>query len=280
MKLPTLIKKYIVYGIRYIGIFVFVSSYILSTPYYILTTHALEISSTYPVADTAAVQGDIVSSGSQGLSRSAFPYDNHIFGVINDDATLAYKNVNPGATDHLIAQTGTASVNVTDYNGKIAVGDPITSSAIPGKGSKAIQTGYIIGTAISIPTEGGQISFQGKQYTTAVVVVSLRIEYAELSTPRSTLGFLNSISSSILQSSKDPAKFTLVIKYIMAGLVVVTAFALSFFTFARSISKSIEAVGRNPLARSTIQLSVIVQVVLTILTLVTSVVIAFIIIRL
>lgn len=241
---------------------------------------AFEVSPSFSLADNTAVEGDIISSAPNGLIRSNNPYDNHIFGVVNDDAVTAYKNVNPSPTDHVISQSGVVIVNISDYNGKISPGDYITSSAIPGKGMKATQTGYVIGIAQSQVTEGGQIQSAGKNYTSGQVYVSLRIEYAELSTPRSSLGLLNVIASSIFKNAQDPEKFTLVIKYIMAGLVVVAAFSIGFFAFTRSISKGIEAMGRNPLARKSIQISIIIQVVLTILTLLASIVIALIIIRL
>lgn len=256
--------------------------YSLFPIYYSLDTAlAFDITSTFPVDDTSAVSGDILSNVSgKGLVRSNVSYDNRIFGVINDDATSVFRKINPGPNDRPVSNSGELTVNITDFNGKISKGDYITSSPISGKGMKANLSGYVIGIALADPKSGAQVNFQGKNYTSSTVDVQLRIEFAELSTARSSSRFLETLNSAFFRSIQDPEKFTLVIRYIIAGVIAILAFGLSFLAFSRSVTKGIEAMGRNPLARQSIQLSIILQVGLTIVTLVGALLLSFLIIRL
>jgi len=69
----------------------------------------------------------------------------------NCDSDYAKYNV-------VVALSGQVPVDVNDSNGSINIGDPITMSAIPGQGARAIHSGYIIGYAESSLSSGsGQI---------------------------------------------------------------------------------------------------------------------------
>ncbi|MDO8638960.1 MAG: hypothetical protein Q7R43_05265, partial [Candidatus Daviesbacteria bacterium] len=64
-----------------------------------------------------------------------------------------------------------------------------------------------------------------------------------------------------------------------AGMIVLVGFLISFFAFSRSLPKAIEAIGRNPLARSSIYFSIGVNILFAILTLAIAVIAAIIIVR-
>ncbi len=61
----------------------------------------------------------------------------------------------------------------------------------------------------------------------------------------------------------DP-NFVNILRYILAGLAVLISFTIGFFTLARTIPKAMEALGRNPLARTTIQFGIVLNIIFTI----------------
>jgi len=111
-----------------------------------------------------------LSSSSSTFSKSSKPYDEKLIGVATFDAQGIAKPVILGKFEVL----------VSGVNGKIEIGDPITSSHIPGVAMKATNPGRIIGIALeNYDGEGigkimafinpqwslGQISEEGLIYT-------------------------------------------------------------------------------------------------------------------
>lgn len=241
---------------------------------------ALSIASTYTVKETNAKSGDIVADlAGKGLVRATTSYDNRIFGIIQDDPLAVYRNINAASNERPITRSGDATVNVTDFNGKIAVGDYITSSPIAGSGMRATLSGTVIGIATAPVVEIGKINFQGKQLSSATVSVAVNIGYADISTARSNIALFSQINSALFKNISDPEKFTTVVRYIIAGIIALISFIFGFSTFSRSISKGIEAIGRNPLAKRAIQTSLVMEIVMTVITSLAGVVLAFIIVR-
>ena len=74
------------------------------------------------------------------------------------------------------------------------------------------------------------------------------------------------VGVSFLENLGDPKQFAQVVRYLAAGLVVLLSFTFGFLTFSRSISKGIEAIGRNPLAKSAIQFSIFINIALLVAT--------------
>ena len=122
--------------------------------------------------DTGVTYGDIVAAGSvqvttmQGdsvakLEKSQEAYQSNVIGVVVDnyeDPTSVGYNINEADHPMPVALSGRVLVNVTDENGSIQVGDPITTSSTAGYGMKSTQVGMIIGHALSaLPSGTGQI---------------------------------------------------------------------------------------------------------------------------
>lgn len=251
----------------------------LSAPAVVLAQN-FSVASTYQINDTDAISGDIMTTRSgKGLIRADSTYDTRIFGVFEDIPLIVYRNTNALNNEKPIIRAGDGVVNITDINGSVAAGDYITSSQIAGKGMKANQSGYVIGVATSAVTPGIQIEYEGKKVSTGQVNVAIRIEYAELNTSRNANRLLEQVNAAFFRNVQDPEKFTLVIRYIMAGVVALVFFLISFFGFTRSTAKGIEAIGRNPLARSSIQLSIVIHLGLAIVVCLIGLVISFLIIR-
>lgn len=243
------------------------------------SAQAFEVMSTYKVSDTQAASGDILSNISgQGLVRASSPYDIKTFGVIVDDPSIVLRNLNADSSERPVATQGDITVNVTDFNGQIKAGDFIASSPVSGKGMKATEGGFVLGIATSDVTAGQATSFQGKNYTSGQVQVTLRIGY-DTPTGQAAQSIFASVANSFLKSAQDPSQFAVLMRYIVAGTVAALAFAIGLFAFSRAITKGIEAMGRNPLAKKSIQASIIVQVVLTLLVTFGAIMLAFLILR-
>jgi len=206
------------------------------------------VAGSYLVFDNDAKDGDILISSSSGLVRTKIPYDDNIFGVLTDTPPVVFRFTEPGFKS--VATSGVVSVNVVGTNGAIASGDSITSSDALGKGVKAIRSGYVLGVAMG--SFGGQ--GEGK------IPVAIKGEYAELTTARNANRLFELLGASFFANVRDPEKFGQIIRYIAAGLVMLASIIFGFVTFSRSVPKGIEAIGRNPLAKNTIYLSMALNV--------------------
>lgn len=231
----------------------------------------IEVTSLYQIADPSAENGDIVITSPNGLIRASTSFDPKMFGVMQDKPLVVYQETQ--RTDSKpVTRSGVAQVNVTTVNGAIKYGDYITSSTDPGKGQKATESGYVIGIALQ--------DFPGDATTSGKISIAVKVEYAELSNPRFINRIFSFIGTAFLENVRDPKQFGDIIRYIAAGLIVLLSFTFGFLTFSRSMAKSVEALGRNPLAKNTIQFSMILNIVLLIITGLVGIVAAILIIRL
>ena len=226
-----------------------------------------DIASTYEVTDSQGVDGDILVYTDKGIVRASKPYDSSLFGVLQSTPLIVF-TTEGDTTGKPVARAGTASVNVTNAGGQIKAGDYITSSSVAGKGQKATISGYVVGTSLNDMNED-----QGK------VEVAIRIEYAELTNSRSAAKLLDVLNVAAFESAKDPEKLSQVMKYFSAGFVVMGSLVFSLIIFGRSITKGIEAIGRNPLAKSTIQVSMMLSAVMTVGIILLSIGAAYVIIK-
>lgn len=228
----------------------------------------IEVTTVYQIADTEASDGDILSTEEEGLIRSSHTFDTKMFGVLQEQPLLVFRAEDIGGKP--VIRSGIAQVNVTNLNGPIKYGDHITSSEIPGKGQKSLGSDPTLGIALA--------PFDGKE---GKIPVAIRIESGAIGgTGFSAARFFGLIGGAFFENLADPEKFTDVVRYIAAGLVVLLSFTFAFLVFARSIPKSIEAIGRNPLAKSTIQLAMIINIILLVTTGIIGIVASILIIRL
>lgn len=266
--------------------FIFFLYLLLNTYYLIPITYAqapegIEVTALYPIADTEAVDGDILTAGGDGLSRSSIGFDNKMFGILQEKPLLVYRIRSSDGKP--VVRGGIAQVNVTTFDGPIKYGDYITSSSIPGKGQKASESGYILGVALAEFSGEGAEQIPdplGGTVSVGKIPVAIKIEYAELTNPRFAGRLFGFVGQSFLENIKDPKQLGLVIRYIAAGLIILLTFTFGFLTFSRSVAKSVEAIGRNPLAKSTIQVSMIINIVLLVVTGLIGIVASILIIRL
>lgn len=269
------------------GLWVVVLCLLLITHNSILITNTyaqLEIAETFDMPKDA-VDGDILSFSDAGMKLAEREYDDKIFGVIETTPLVAYSRND--STGLPVVRNGTAEVNVTTINGPIKTGDFITSSSVAGKGEKAEISGYIVGVALQDfnETQGEAQEYQvpggieKRQIRVGKINLAIKIEYSEVNTARNANRFLDSINAAFFRNTQDPEKFVNIIRYILAGLAVLISFLIGFFTLARSIPKGIEALGRNPLAHTTIQFGIILNIIFTVAIALVGIVAAVILLR-
>lgn len=219
------------------------------------------IADVYDLSDNEVRDGDIVTfTPEKGIMRSSSPFDIHMFGVIQATPSAVYRRVD--GTGVPIARQGSAKTNVTTLNGPIKSGDHITSSEIPGFGAKSTTSGQVVGVAVENfgETDGQPFEYQGRTLRSGQILVAIDIGYAELTTPRDFNRLFSYLGSNLLQNIQDPKQFGQAMKYILSGLIVLVAIIFSMIILLKSIPKSIEAIGRNPLARRSITLSIALNV--------------------
>ena len=261
-------KKFMVHSLWFIAVLVFFLFLPLTTNHQLLTIYAqtkgIEVTQTFSISDTDVVEGDIVSNTESGIIRSKLSYDNRILGVVQTNPLVVFRDINKEELP--VVRQGTAYINVTNLNGNINKGDFITSSEIPGKGQKAILSGYVLGTALEplAATASTQISYNNREYSSGQVPVALRIEYASITGTRFPSQLLEQIITGLLKNIVSQDQLVQLIKYLIALLVFVSTLIFSFLTFSKVITKGIEGLGRNPLARNSIQLSIILNIIMVI----------------
>jgi hypothetical protein len=196
----------------------------------------------YPVGDKEAKIGDILAKSKEGLVRAKIPGDPNIFGVVVDSATIILNKKTPNSL--LVATEGEIPVRVTNKAGEIKKGDFITSSDIPGVGQKMVQSGTALGRALE--------NFNEPEGT---ILVSLNIQYVSL-TGGAGKPKLSDFFQLVARNLEKPENFPMVLRYIFALLVAAGSFLFGFFFSIRAMQRGVEAIGRNPLAKRSIQLAV------------------------
>jgi hypothetical protein len=201
----------------------------------------------YPVVDKEAKVGDILAKSKEGLIRAKIPGDPNIFGVVVDSATIILHKKTPDSL--LVATEGEVLVRVTNKAGEIKKGDFITSSDIPGVGQKMVQSGTALGRALE--------NFNESEGT---ILVNLNIQYVSLpggiEKPR-----LSDFFQLVVRNLERPENFPIVLRYIFALLIAAGSFLFGFFFSIRAMQRGVEAIGRNPLAKRSIQLAVILNLI-------------------
>ena len=195
--------------------------------------------------------GDIISliDGRYVLSSEA--HDPAVAGVVTNNPTLVIGS-SQNEQSYAIVSSGVALVRVSSLGGPIAAGDYITTSLIPGIGTKAEQFGVIIGTAIESYTNPNPEEINS-------IAVNLDI---------GTYGLLTNLTS-------NPR---IAFRYVLAFVVAASSVIAGFVYFGKVAQSGVESLGRNPLAARLIYISVLFHLLLTIGIMLLGVLIAYIII--
>jgi hypothetical protein len=193
----------------------------------------------------------------------------YLFGVIIEDGSSELSLSSGQQNQVHVATSGSEQVLVSDINGSIAVGDPITASPIDGVGMKATNNTKVIGVAQDkFPnTSASKKTFKdqaGKQETVQLgnVPISINVAYFykqpdKTIIPQALQNVANALAGKKVNAL--PILISVGIFFIMLIIVVSIIYSL--------IHSSIISVGRNPMSqaavyRNVIQLSGLVIVII------------------
>lgn len=190
--------------------------------------------------------------------------DPNIIGVFTLHPSVVLQTATPSADQKPVISAGKGYALVNESGGPIKKGDFITTSNVPGVGAKAARSGYVLGAALEdfVPTPG---------QTAGLVLVGISIKPAVI-----TRGAADNLLS-LLGQGLEVAFLTPVtaLRYMLAAAVVVASVVAGLWYFGSISRRGIEALGRNPLAGTRIQISVIINVLLTIVIMVVGLGIAY-----
>jgi hypothetical protein len=214
------------------------------------------------ITDKNVQVGDIIAFSNNGYHRSVTPYDPAVFGVVVKDPAVAFESVNQTGT-YPVVSSGKVFVRVSTQNGVIKKGDLLTTSSQAGVAEKAVQPGYIIGTAIQDYTNT-------KSSGSILVVLNMGGNV-------STTAGSNLIQTLKIAFSAPYVSPLNALRYVFAVGLVVLSFLVSVGYFGRVSNTGIEALGRNPLAGRLIIFSVILHLIMAFSIVAVGVVIAYLI---
>jgi hypothetical protein len=218
-----------------------------------------------PIVDPNVEEGSLISyiDGEYVLSLEA--YDENLFGIVSHNPALYLQDQNLESSV-LVGNKGDMDVRVSTKNGAIKEGDYLTSSEIPGVAQLADKSGRVIGVALegydsADPNEIGLI--------TANIDIKSHLKQESL-----TENLLTVISDGLSSAFLTPLAS---LRYIMALIVTAITFAIAFLSFSRLTSRGVEALGRNPLAGSSIRSVIIFNFILTFIIIASGLAIAYLI---
>ncbi len=243
------------------------------------------IARTITIEDKAAIDGDIVSLSPkvESLVRSTKSFDERMYGVLNVEPMMVYRTL----TTLPVAKQGEVMMNVTTLGGAITVGDYVTSSEISGKGQKAEGlAGYMVGVAMgNFDGKGATASadFKGKKYPMGRVKVNVGIGPASPVITKAAggiLGTLRQLATAIMFNISASKQAERIVRYILAVLIAVIIIYVSYKTFGANVTKGMEAIGRNPLAKGSIQAMITMNIILLVISVIAGVALSMIVISL
>ena len=218
-----------------------------------------------PITTTSSTNdGTVMCSSQKGYVPCTKAYDSSMYGVIT--ATPAAEITTNLAGDKLVVSHGTALVRVSTANGKIKIGDFLTSSTVLGVAQFAARNGYVLGTALEAYDSPNKTQV-------GTIFVSLDI-FPMTSVADSRNNLLETIKEALQSPTLTPLAS---LRYILAFAIALIAFTLGFVYFGRVSKAGVEAIGRNPLAGKLIEFTVVVHIILTIAIVIVGLVVSYLI---
>ena len=226
--------------------------------------------------------GSIVSFEDNKYRLSDKPYDSKMVGVVVEQADIIVEEEDSSLADTLMINKGEAKILVNGETGPIEIGDLLTASSTPGQAMKADKDGIIVAVAID--------AFKpSKNQDTSLIRGLVDIRFTTLgdtfsadSIGLSDQGMVSTLKRSVSEifglGSGGLAGTSPIFRYTLATVVVGIAFISGFLLFGRIALHGVEALGRNPLARRTILVGIIMNSFFTILLVAFAVILAYIII--
>ncbi len=210
------------------------------------------------------VNGLIVVESGGSYTLSTTRSDLKTIGVITENPSITLRrSSNPQA--YFVNSNGVSFVRASNSSGKISKGDGLTSSEIPGTAVKANPGEYTVG-----------VSLEDFDSPEGLVRADIRPGYSQSSDSinRSLLSILRTGTQSLYLSPINS------LRYVLAAIIGIASFLFGFSIFSKISGSGIQALGRNPLARKTIEFNIIIEFILNIAIIVFGLVIAYFILAL
>lgn len=211
------------------------------------------VATSIQIDDKNINEGDVISSTPNGYIVSKISYDTSIFGVVTKNPAIVLENTNTNAR-YFVITSGNAVVRVSTINGPIKKDDLITTSGMPGIGMKAAKNGYVLGNALEDYT-------QSDPNKIGTILVSIIPHFSNSNPNGVRTNLIDTLKNAGTAMNTSPLE---ALRYVISGIIALLSFVFGFMFFGKISAKGIEALGRNPLAARSIQLSVVVNVVLTV----------------
>lgn len=185
--------------------------------------------------------------------------DPNIVGVItNNPAITLRRSTSPNVYD--VNNSGVAQVRASNSAGKISKGDYVTSSDTLGTAIKSSTSEYVLGVALEdFDSPSGLMR----------VEVEPRYILVNASTGTNLINVVRNSSQSLFLAPIDS------LRYILAAIVAIASFIFGFSIFGKITGSGIQALARNPLARSSIQTNIVIEFGLNIAIIVFGIVVSY-----
>jgi F0F1-type ATP synthase membrane subunit c/vacuolar-type H+-ATPase subunit K len=230
--------------------------------------------------DPDARSGHIISRNEANeYVRSSVLFDDRMVGVLADTAVIVYGDE---ADNKLIVTSGETPLFVSTLNGPIKAGDYLTSSPLPGVAQKSGSiTGYMLGVALEDfnGENGTTVSFENTNASVGTIRTLVKIGPVVPKDQSAISDFVDRINMILFQNSQTNDRTMNLLRYLIAALLLLLSITICLFTFGRNINRGIEALGRNPLARRQIQISILVNTFLIVIIVLGAFILALAIIR-
>jgi F0F1-type ATP synthase membrane subunit c/vacuolar-type H+-ATPase subunit K len=210
--------------------------------------------------------GDLICSEGDGYGKCLGERNSSIFGVVTDTPAASFE-VEGDDDVRLVQSSGNVEVRVTGVAGNISEGKLLTSSETAGVAKLAESNGYVLGTALE-GFEPGDPNEVGK------ILVSINIHYSTSVAEGRGVNLLEDIKQAIIAPSLSPLAS---LRYLLAFIIAIISFVLGFVYFGRVVRTGIEAIGRNPMARKMIQITMLFNILITIVIVLAGLFIAYLI---
>lgn len=239
---------------------------------YVPTARAITLLSQGYLTNSQPPPGSIVSlqqNSTDHVEPATISNASNILGIVIDNGNSQLSLTSGQASQVQVATNGVVPVLVSDFNGKIAIGDSITASPISGVGMKATDNVKVVGVAQeAFPNAtNSQQSYtdkKGVKHNVMLGQVPVQVNVAYyFKQPEKTLipTALQNIANALAGKEVKTLPILVSIGIFFVTLVVVVSIIYTL------IHSSIISVGRNPMAqsaiyRNVIQLSALVVVIL------------------
>lgn len=229
-------------------------------------------SQTNAISLTVVLEGEVPSdpNGSivvldKGVYKiSSSKADPNQVGVVTLNPAVTLRR-SPNQNVYDVNTSGSTLIKASNKNGKISKGDYVTSSDTLGVGVKSTESEYVIGVAMEdFDTELGNLRIN----------VEPRYVLLNASTGSNLLNVVRQSSQSVFLAPVDS------LRYILAAIVAIASFLFGFSIFGKITGSGIQALARNPLARSSIQVNIVIEFILNIAIIIFGILISYFILTL